>query len=122
MATILLVDDDDAVREMLARMLVGMGHEVQQAADGVECLRRVEARSFDLLITDIVMPEQGGLRTIDGVRKRCPGTKILAISGGGSLMNSADYLALAESLGAHGTLEKPFDLEELESAVASLVG
>lgn len=122
MATILLVDDDDAVREMLARVLVGMGHEVLQAADGVECLEYVDQRSFDMLITDIVMPEQGGLRTIDGVRKRCPETKILAISGGGSLMNSADYLALAQSLGAHGTLEKPFDLEELESAVAALVG
>ncbi len=120
MATILLVEDDDAVREMLARMLAGMGHDVEQANDGAQCLQHVAKRSFDLLITDIVMPEQGGLRTIDGVRRQCPEMKILAISGGGSLLSSTDYLSLAESLGAHGTLEKPFDKEELETAVAAL--
>lgn len=121
MATILLVDDDDSVRGMLSEMLQGMGHEVHLASDGNECLARLGKQSFDLLITDIVMPEQGGLRTIDGARRQAPRLKILAISGGGSLLSSADYLSLAESLGAHGTLQKPFQREDLRQAVDALV-
>ena len=122
MATILLVDDDDSVRGLLSEMLRGMGHEVHLASDGNECLAQLGRRSFDLLITDIVMPEQGGLRTIDGARRQAPELKILAISGGGSLLSSSDYLSLAESLGAHGTLQKPFQREDLRQAVDALVG
>lgn len=121
MARILLVDDDEPVRQMLAEMLEDMGHSVAQAADGGTCLERVEERDFDLLITDIVMPEQGGLRAIDGVRQVAPTIKILAISGGGSLLGSQDYLELAQSLGADATLRKPFRRAELTEVIAGLV-
>ena len=121
MAHILLVDDDDSVRGMLAEMLEDMGHEVAQAADGTSCLERVDECEFDLLITDIVMPEQGGLRAIDGVRQKAPGIKILAISGGGSLLSSEDYLELAKSLGADATLRKPFRRDDLTQAISTLV-
>ena len=106
---------------MLARMLESMGHEVQEAPNGTGCLERIEERGYGLLITDIVMPEKGGLRTIEDVRRQFPALKILAISGGGTLLNSTDYLSLAESLGAHGILEKPFGRDELEAAVEKLV-
>lgn len=121
MANILLVDDDETVRSMLTEMLMEMGHDVQQATDGVACLEAVGACQFDLLITDIVMPEQGGLRAIDGALQLAPEMKILAISGGGTLLNSADYLELARSLGAHATLKKPFRREELNQAIQALV-
>ncbi len=121
MASILLVDDDETVRSMLTEMLLESGHDVCEAADGAACLERVEEREFDLLITDIVMPEQGGLRAIDGAVHLAPHMKILAISGGGSLLNSEDYLALAKSLGAHATLSKPFRREELNETIRTLV-
>ena len=121
MGKILLVDDEEAVRATLAEMLRGMGHEVQTAADGNECLRALEDGDYDLLITDIVMPEQGGLRTIDGAVQLSPQIKILAISGGGNLLDSGDYLSLAENLGAHATMQKPFRREELRDMVNELL-
>lgn len=112
MTSILVIDDDAAVRRMLRQMLEGAGYEVVEAADGAIGLDLYNKRPVDLVITDILMPEKEGIETILALRKTAPEVKILAISGGGR-MNKGDLLSTAEFFGAVRTLAKPFARKEL---------
>lgn len=121
MARILLADDSEDFVVVLREFLVRAGHEVITASNGIEALEAVGQSAFDLLITDIVMPEKEGLETITEMRRRAPSMKIIAISGGGRL-GARDYLAAARVLGASATLPKPFVREDLLKAVDSVLG
>jgi DNA-binding response OmpR family regulator len=116
MAKILLVDDNAALLEMVALFLRGAEHVVTTAANGREAMGLVEDNTFDLVITDIVMPEEEGLGTIMKLRRKTPALKIIAISGGGSVAPE-DYLSMARKFGAAQTLAKPFSGDELLAAV-----
>ncbi len=120
MARILLVDDDDSVRDMLSQTLAHFGHTVVKARNGKEGLAFVQHANADLLITDIVMPEMEGLELLMELRKRKPAIKIIAISGGGR-GNAADYLHTAKILGAAKVLTKPFTNEALLTAINELL-
>lgn len=120
MADILLVEDNPDVREVLTRLLISQGHLVSSAAGGKAGLQMTLGRRFDLIITDIVMPEGDGLETIPAWRRECPEVKILAISGGG-YQTSADYLKMGRQLGADLTLAKPFSAEQLTLALETLL-
>jgi CheY-like chemotaxis protein len=120
MARILLIDDDDAVRTILYLTLVHYGHDVVEAGNGKEGLDLFKGSSFDLVITDIVMPEKEGFEVLMKIRKRNPALKIIAISGGG-LHNAAHYLHTAKMLGAAKVLAKPFSNEALMAAVKELL-
>lgn len=121
MPRILLIDDDDAVRLVLRTSLELMGHSVAVASNGREGLEVAMAEKFDLVITDLIMPEKEGIETIQDLHRRQPSLKIIAMSGGGR-GNAADYLPLAGLLGANRTLAKPFSHEELEQAVGEVLG
>ena len=119
MAKILLIDDDQQVREMLRRMLEGGGYDVMEAKHGKEGLAFLRESPVDIVITDMVMPEQDGIETIVKLRKDYQGIKIIAISG--DCRGDPDkYLYMAKQLGAKHTLRKPFRREELLTAVADL--
>jgi DNA-binding response OmpR family regulator len=118
MADILVIDDEDALRRLLARILTTAGHTVRQARDGREGLIQFRNRRPDLVITDIVMPDQEGIETIIELRRDAPDVPILAISGGGGGV----YLRLAEGVGATEALAKPFSADDLLAAVAMLLG
>ena len=120
MARILLIDDDDFVRGTLSLALRHFGHTVTEAANGKEGLARLENDGFDLLITDIVMPEMEGLEVLRELRRRHPALKTIAISGGG-LQPGADYLHVAKLMGATKVLAKPFTTEVLKAAVNELL-
>ena len=120
MARILLIDDDDAVRDMLHQMLVQLGHIVIEGRNGKEGLELLPNANADLLITDIVMPEMEGLELLMELRKKQPPMKIIAISGGGR-GNAAEYLRAAKFLGASHVLAKPFTNEALLSAINELL-
>ncbi len=116
MAKILVIDDDPVIRESLCRVLCREGHSAVEAADGrvgVECLKEQPA---DLVITDILMPEQDGLETIMKLRRDYPDVRIIAISGGGRY-GSLDILKYAQQFGAAYTLAKPFTPDELLKTV-----
>lgn len=121
MARILIVDDEPDILVILDRMLRKMNHETVQAANGKEAVRRLEEGAFDLVITDLIMPESEGIETISAVRKRWPGIKIIAMSGGGR-QSPVPYLAVAATLGADATLAKPFERADLVDALRHVLG
>jgi CheY-like chemotaxis protein len=116
MATILVVDDDDAFRSMLRRTLQRIGHEVIEAAEGRAALRTLSDRPVDLVITDIIMPTMEGIETIVALRRTYPHLRVIAISGGGRI-KAESYLDVAKAFGAVRVLSKPFENEELIAAI-----
>lgn len=121
MARVLVVDDNDCVRKMLCEALEHCGHQVVDAANGVQAIAQFSEGAFDLVISDIVMPEKEGLETIIELRGIDPNVAILAISGGGSFAPDS-YLESAIMLGADRSLSKPFTVNQLVEAVDELVG
>jgi DNA-binding response OmpR family regulator len=120
MKHILVVDDDEAVRNLLKVILEREGYEVSAAADGKQAVRLFRGKPSDLIITDIIMPEQEGLKTIFDLRQQHPEVRIIAISGGGQY-GLGNYLDAAVALGADETFAKPFDRVELLKAVRTLL-
>lgn len=119
MARILVIDDDPLVRKAIKAVLDRVGHAVVLAPDGRVGVAEYGRSGFDLVITDILMPEQEGMETIRALRNANPSVKILAISGGGRI-GIQDFLVVAERLGASATLKKPFDPDDLAARVATL--
>jgi len=113
-ARILVADDDAAVRRFLRTVLEGAGYEVHEASDGKEAARDALDPAIDLLIIDLVMPNQEGIETIRDLRTRRADLPILAISGAGDGMT---YLNVAKLLGAGESLAKPISPVTLLGAV-----
>src|SRR5207245_7504489 len=106
---ILVIDDDEDFRRMLFTALERDGYTVEEARNGQEGSRRHRTEPVDLVITDILMPEQEGLETIQALRREFPEIKIIAISGGVGQLN---FLPLARKFGALRTLQKPCRLQQ----------
>lgn len=119
MARILIVDDDDDSRVLLAGFLETDGYEVGVSAEGSAALRAQEKAPFDVLITDIFMPDKDGLETIFDFRQKHPHTRIIAMSG--SVGKNVDYLALALEIGADRVLRKPFEVTALKTALKEVL-
>ena len=115
-ARILVIDDDPCLRQILRRHLDRLGHEAVTAENGLTGMKMFENDSFDLVITDIIMPEQEGLETISQLKGKDAQAGIVVMSGGGSI-EADDYLKLALALGADAALAKPFNLSELDRTV-----
>ncbi len=107
MARILLVEDEDLLRESLVLALRGAGHSVTDVADGQRALTEFEKAPFDIVVTDILMPVTDGLELTRLLRKARQDLYIIAISGGGRTRNM-DMLGYAKSFGADTVLAKPF--------------
>lgn len=122
MARILVIDDEELIRMTITQVLEGRGHTVVTAVDGVDGLRQFrEGAPFDLVITDIVMPNKPGLETIKELRALEAGVKIMAISGG-SRSNYGTHLDAAKALGVNAVLRKPFVLADLCTTVDECLG
>lgn len=120
-ADILLIDDNDAVRLVLATALRKAGYSVQAAPEGKTALRLLSSHRFRLVITDIFMPEVDGLEVIMKSVAHGRETPILAISGGGGIGGPDCVLKPAGFLGCRKTLAKPFELPEFLTVVADLL-
>jgi CheY-like chemotaxis protein len=116
-AHILVIDDDPKIRSLLARILTSNGHRVREAVDGGVGIKLYLQAAPELVITDIVMPNREGIETIRLLREWDPALPILAISGNGR----EGYLRFAVQFGATAALQKPFDAEQLLSAVDKLL-
>src|SRR5437764_11972823 len=117
MARILVIEDDVLLQRMLKQTLQMLGHEVAQAFDGREGVRPCRAATHDLVLTDILMPNQDGLQTIREVRRACPEVKIIAMSGGSQILADLDALPFAARFGATRVLYKPFGHKQLAAAL-----
>ncbi len=118
--TILIIEDDDDIRQMISDVLEEEGYQTLQAANGVEGITTLRKHpEIGIIITDLLMPEKEGIETITEIRKDFPRLKILAISGGGICIPES-YLSLARAMGADATLCKPFGTRELIETVAGL--
>lgn len=119
MPSVLVVDDQDQVRQLIRETLEQAGYEVEEARDGKEGLERYRAKSPDLVIMDILMPDQDGLETIMTLRQEFPDSRIIAMTGGSDTGGIPNFLDVAKMLGARRTLQKPFELKVLLDAVVA---
>lgn len=118
---ILVIDDDTEVLSFLGEMLEKAGYGVDVAPDGRVGLDIARQKSFDVVITDIIMPEKEGIEVIMGIRGQNPDAKIIAISGGGRI-DANVYLDMAERLGVVKTFRKPFTRREMLDYLEELAG
>ena len=120
MACILIIDDEQAITSVLRRILERAGHQVLVAANGKIGMDLYAAHPVNLIITDILMPEQDGLEVVMQLRGKSSDVKILAMSGGGKygLMN---FLDVAKKLGADGLISKPFTHQQILDEVHRLL-
>lgn len=120
MPKILVIDDDASMRRMVERILVNAGHQVVEAANGVQGMRLFLTETPDIVVTDIIMPDQEGIQTIREMRAAGSKAGIIAMSGGG-VGDGSLYLALAGELGADAVLSKPFRPTELVELIEKLI-
>ena len=120
MARILLVDDEEPIRVSLSTYLQRIGHDVTVAGNGIEALRTLSKQPFDLVVTDVNMPDMDGIEVILKLREAASEIPLIVMSGGG-FFDKELLLDSAGALGADVTLEKPIDLDELRSAIDSLI-
>jgi CheY-like chemotaxis protein len=116
MATVLVIEDEPLVRDTIRMSLETGGHTVLIASDGREGVSLINRASVDVVVTDLIMPEQEGLETIRLIRRDHPDIKVIAISGGGRHVGT-DYLQAASLLGANFALQKPFSMAHLRQCV-----
>jgi CheY-like chemotaxis protein len=121
MARMLVIDDDPSIRSLIAGLLEACGHSVVTAENGRAGTKAFEQDRIDLVVTDIVMPEQEGIATISAIRRLSPSVPILAISGSNTVGRHGDYLHAARVLGASATLPKPIRPDHLIETIDRLL-
>jgi two-component system, OmpR family, response regulator len=112
---ILIVDDDDSVREMLRRVLVSEGYAVATAADGIQALKIAEAGEIDLVLLDLNLPAMSGWDTFERLTRANPAMAVIVITARSS------QLVMAEGAGVGALLEKPLDFPMLLRTVTELL-
>jgi len=120
MAGILIVEDDKDLREMLKISLLMRKYTVLEASDGKEALLKFRPGVTDMVITDLIMPDEDGLKVIMKIKEIKPSIKIIAISGGGKA-GPGNYLNLAKALGADEIFPKPFSINEMIKKIDELL-
>ncbi len=116
MADILVIDDDEDLRNTIITLIESVGHTPHGAADGAEGLAILGATKIDIAITDIVMPEKEGISTIIDIKRDFPNIGIIAITG-----YQDSYLTYAQQLGADLAIRKPLDLPVLMEHIEDLI-
>jgi CheY-like chemotaxis protein len=126
MKSVLVIDDEPAIRKALHRTLVSAGYPVQMANNGIEGLEALRTQTVDIVIVDIIMPKVNGVDTIRSIVREFPDVRIIAISGGGNFspaeyqphaIKTEAYLAAATVAGAHAVLTKPFRTQDVIHAI-----
>lgn len=112
MIRIMVVDDDEAFRQTVCELLAEGDFEILSAESGTQLFTVLKKQSVDIVLTDIVMPDEDGLEIVRKIKKMNPAPKIVAMSGGGRIA-ATDYLEIARLMGVSATIRKPFKQQEL---------
>lgn len=115
--SVLSVDDDGELRELLHELICQMGHASVTAADGVDALEKMEKKQFDIVITDINMPRLNGVGLIKRITSDFSDTDVIAITGYQTEYNYTDIIAL----GASDFISKPINIDEFEAKIKRIV-
>lgn len=118
---ILIVDDNNDIRVLLTDLLEGAGAHVIACEDGREAISQIGQADYDLVITDILMPEEDGVAVIRTLKEREKPIPVLAISGGSQTLSSYWLLKITQTLGVDAVLHKPFEPDELLEIASRLV-
>jgi two-component system, cell cycle sensor histidine kinase and response regulator CckA len=116
-ATILLVDDDQLIRELGRELLERLGHRVLTACDGKEALNLYQPGQVDLVLLDYCLPELDGYQVLSGLRSRDSRVPVLMISG---FLSHQETVRLGAA-GANGFIYKPFRLAELQQRIRAVL-
>lgn len=117
MARILVIDDSEMVRQSICLALGRAGHAIEAAPDGVAGVNKFVAGSYDVVISDVFMPNADGISTVRTIRDRDARVGIITISGSGQ-DGGSDFLRMTTELGADYALRKPFSNNDLLATVA----
>jgi len=107
MARIFVIDGDPARQFFLQDTLESAGHKVSSVADAQSAVEQWDEFQPDLVVTDLLLPDQNGIEKLKDLHRRSPGLPVIAVSGSDH-DRSGNYLRVAASLGAPHTLAKPF--------------
>lgn len=116
--TILVVDDDESIRNLYKHVLTQQGYQVQTALNGIEAVEKAAATLPNLIILDLIMPEQEGIETLLQLHSKHPEIPVVTISGA---IGANEYLHVSSLLGARVALQKPIRPETLVSTVKSVL-
>jgi CheY-like chemotaxis protein len=111
--SILVVDDEDALRTVLSSELESEGYVVATAGDGDEAISVLQGKSFDLVLLDIKMPRVDGFEVLRVIKERYPATKVIMLTGFADLKNAIE----SKKLGAEDFVSKPYDLVDLLTTI-----
>ncbi|MGA9406027.1 MAG: response regulator [Bacteroidota bacterium] len=111
--SILVVDDEDALRTVLSSELESEGYIVATAGDGDEAISVLQGKSFDLVLLDIKMPRVDGFEVLRFIKERYPATKVIMLTGFADLKNAIE----SKKLGAEDFVSKPYDLVDLLTTI-----
>jgi DNA-binding NtrC family response regulator len=111
--SILVVDDEDALRTVLSSELESEGYAVATAGDGDEAISVLQGKSFDLVLLDIKMPRVDGFEVLRFIKERYPATKVIMLTGFADLKNAIE----SKKLGAEDFVSKPYDLVDLLTTI-----
>jgi DNA-binding NtrC family response regulator len=112
-STILVVDDEEALRTVLGSELTNEGFQVQTAADGDDAIRELGKSGFDLVLLDIKMPRMNGFEVLKYIKENHPKTKVVMLTGFADLKNAIE----SKKLGADDFVSKPYDLVDLLTTI-----
>lgn len=121
MARILLIDDDDLLRDTVHQMLAIDRHEVVEACDGERGMEAYDAGRFDVVITDILMPRVDGDEVVSRIRERAPRQPVITMSGGRRVLSAGLERHGAGRAGATAQLAKPFTYQQLRAAIQQAI-
>ena len=122
MSRILVIDDEELIRTLISRILTRDGHEVDEAENGEVGLQLVELHPYDLVITDIIMPEIDGIGVILSLKKNHPKIRIIVLTGGSAKNDKVYLLNISKKMQVDMVIPKPFEIDELQTAVNDVLG
>ena len=121
MARILLIDDDVAIGTIAKRLLELNDHMVDTAENGAAALKLAGRKCYDLVITDVIMPEQEGIGVLAQLKEWYPHIRIILTTGGGANFSLSDLLKITRFMKAERGLAKPFNFEKLLETVKEVL-